>query len=132
MNDISSSNIEFFAVVHQLLFVIFLWIADTALFNNVFKYFLKEYFMFLRHISQISLYTRLGLKMFAQGGLYMRQNAYVPEGKNQGGRVATPTSFSISASYDMKSLWFKFGHDIFTGFKVLKVGIAYVSAVLWK
>ena len=59
MNDVSSSNIEFFAVVHQLLFVIFLWIAGTALFNNVFKYFLKEYFMllmFLRHIKK-KLYT---------------------------------------------------------------------------
>ena len=34
------------------------------------------------------------------------------------GRVATPTSFSIFDSHDMKSLWFKFGHDIFTGFKM--------------
>ena len=33
-------------------------------------------------------------------------------------RQATPTSFSIFDSYDMKSLWFKFGHDIFTGFKI--------------
>ena len=36
---------------------------------------------------------------------------------NEGGRVATPTSFSIFDSYDMKSLGFKFGHDIFSGFK---------------
>ena len=43
----------------------------------------------------------------------------------EGGRVATPTSFSIFDSYDMKSVWFKFGHDIFTGFKikVFKVGM---------
>ena len=29
---------------------------------------------------------------------------YVPEGRNEGGRVATPTSFSILDSYNMKSL----------------------------
>jgi hypothetical protein len=33
-------------------------------------------------------------------------------GMREGGRVATPTSFSIFDSYDMKSLWFKFGHWI--------------------
>ena len=32
-----------------------------------------------------------------------------------GGNPATPTSFSLFDSYDMKSLWFKFGHDIFAG-----------------
>ena len=31
---------------------------------------------------------------------------YVQEGKNERGRVATSTSFSIFDSYDMKSLWF--------------------------
>ena len=35
--------------------------------------------------------------------------------RNEEGRVATPTSFLIFDSYDMKSLWFKFGHNIFTG-----------------
>ena len=39
-------------------------------------------------------------------------------GIREGGRVATPTSFSIFDSYDMKSLRFKFVHDIFTGFKI--------------
>ena len=39
-------------------------------------------------------------------------------GGNEGGRVATPTSFSIFDFYDMESLWFKFGYDIFTGFKM--------------
>ena len=29
--------------------------------------------------------------------------------RNEGGRVATPTSFSIFDSYNMKCLWFKFG-----------------------
>ena len=38
-------------------------------------------------------------------------------GMREGGRVATPTRISIFDSYDMKSLWFKFG-DIFNGFKL--------------
>ena len=53
--------------------------------------------------------------MFAQGGLFMEYNAYVPESRNERGRVATPTIFD---SNDMKSLGFRFGHDIFTGFKM--------------
>ena len=54
--------------------------------------------------------------MFGPGGLFMKSNACVPEGRNEGGRVAAPTSFSIFDSYDMKSLRFKFGHGIITGF----------------
>ena len=38
-------------------------------------------------------------------------------GNEEGGR-ATPTSISIFDSYDMKTLWFEFGHDIFTGVKM--------------
>ena len=53
--------------------------------------------------------------MFDPGGVFMKWNADVPEGGNEEGRVATTTSISIFDSYDMKSLWFKFGHDIFTG-----------------
>ena len=34
------------------------------------------------------------------------------------GRVTTPTNISTFDSYDMKCLWFKFGHDIFTGYKM--------------
>ena len=34
------------------------------------------------------------------------------------GREALPTSISIFDSYDMKTLWSEFGHDIFTGFKM--------------
>ena len=34
------------------------------------------------------------------------------------GATPTPTSISILDSYDMKTLWFKFGYDIFTGFKM--------------
>ena len=41
-----------------------------------------------------------------------------PEGRNKEGRVATPTSFSIFDAFDMKTLWFEFGHDIPTGFKM--------------
>ena len=40
------------------------------------------------------------------------------EGRNEGGSVATPISFSIFDFFDMKSLWFKFGYDIFAGFKM--------------
>ena len=35
--------------------------------------------------------------------------------------AATPTSISILDSYGMKTLWFEFGNDIFTGFKMLTV-----------
>ena len=52
--------------------------------------------------------------MFRQFGVIIIQNAYVPEGGIEGGREATPTSISIFASYDMKTLWFEFGHDFFT------------------
>ena len=37
------------------------------------------------------------------------------------GRVDTPTSFSIFDSYDMKSFWFEFPYDIFTGLKIPRV-----------
>ena len=40
---------------------------------------------------------------------------------NEGARVTTPTSISMFDSNDMKSLWFKFSLDIFTGFKKLKI-----------
>ena len=33
--------------------------------------------------------------MFGLRGLFIKYNAYVPEGSNEEGRVATPTSFSI-------------------------------------
>ena len=46
------------------------------------------------------------------------ENGNFPEGGNEGQRVATPTSFSIFNFYDIKSLWFKFDHDIFAGFKM--------------
>ena len=37
-------------------------------------------------------------------GLFMKQNAYVPVGRNDGGGEATPTSISIFNSHDMKTL----------------------------
>ena len=36
------------------------------------------------------------------------------------GRESYSISFSIFASYDMKCLWFKFGYNIFTGFKMAR------------
>ena len=57
------------------------------------------------------------LQMYTQFGLFMMQNAYVPEDGNEGGRRATPTSISIFDFYDINTLWIEFGHDIFTGFK---------------
>ena len=42
--------------------------------------------------------------MFGMGGLFMKCNAYVPEGGNEGGRAATSTSISIFDFYDIKSL----------------------------
>ena len=48
--------------------------------------------------------STLKLNMFAQGGQFMKQNAYVSKDTNQRERVATPTNFSIFDSYDMKSL----------------------------
>ena len=40
--------------------------------------------------------------MFAQGGLFMEKNAYVPGDGNERGKGAT--SISIFDSYDMKTL----------------------------
>jgi hypothetical protein len=34
---------------------------------------------------------------------------------------STPTSNSIFDSYDMETLWFKFGHGIFNGFKMSRL-----------
>ena len=48
--------------------------------------------------------STLAIKMFGTGGLFMMKNAYVPEGRKKRGRVATPTSFSIINSYNIKSL----------------------------
>ena len=42
--------------------------------------------------------------MFGTGGLFMKQNAYVPVGGNEGWGGATPTSISIFDSYDIKRL----------------------------
>ena len=61
----------------------------------------------------------LAIKLFGLGGLFMKINAYYPEGGNERRRIATPTSISIFDSDDMKSLCFRFGLDIFTGFKML-------------
>ena len=56
--------------------------------------------------------------MFTQFCLFMMQNAYVLEGGNEGERKAPPTSISIFDFYGIKTLWFEFGNDIFTGNKM--------------
>jgi hypothetical protein len=56
--------------------------------------------------------------MYRQFGLFILQNAFVPEGRNERGRRATPTSISKFDSFDIKTLGLEFGHDIFTGFKM--------------
>ena len=56
--------------------------------------------------------------MFGTGYMFMKQNAYVPKGGNEEGRIATPVRITISNSYDTKSLWFELCHDIFTGLKM--------------
>ena len=46
------------------------------------------------------------------------KNAYDQEARNEEERVATPTSFSIFDFYDMKTLQFRFDHEIFTCFQL--------------
>ena len=58
------------------------------------------------------------LQIFRQFSLFMIQNAYVPEGGNEGGSKTTPTSISIFDFYGIKTLWFEFGNGIFTGNKM--------------
>ena len=58
------------------------------------------------------------LQMFRQFCLFYDVNAYIPEGGNEGGKEATPTSFSIFDFYGTKALLFEFGNDIFTDFKM--------------
>ena len=48
----------------------------------------------------------------------MMEKAYVPEGVNEGGRKATPTSTSILDFYGIRALLFEFGNNVFTGFKM--------------
>ena len=49
---------------------------------------------------------------------FCRFSRTVLEGRNKGGRKATPTNISIFDFYGIKTLWFEFGNDIFTGFKM--------------
>ena len=64
--------------------------------------------------SKIYIHARLPLPQ----ACFYTLNGNFLEGGNKGGRIATPTNFSIFDFYDMKTFWFKFGHDIFTGFKM--------------
>ena len=47
------------------------------------------------------------------GGKYLYSR-----GQEWGREGVTLTSISVFDSYNMKTLWFKFGHDIFSGFKM--------------
>ena len=49
--------------------------------------------------------------------LYCKMAMFQRMGMKEGGG-ATPTSISIFDFFDTKTLWFEFGHDIFTGFKL--------------
>ena len=53
--------------------------------------------------------------MFCLGSLFMKQTAYVAEGRNEEGRRATPTS--ISRPLDLKCWHFEATEDIMTKFK---------------
>ena len=61
---------------------------------------------------------RHSLQMLTQFCLFIMWNAYVPEGGNEGEREASLTSISIFDFYAIKTLWFEFGNDIFTGNKM--------------
>jgi hypothetical protein len=65
------------------------------------------------------LQNTLGTEIFAPGGLFFNQNAYVPESRNERGRVATFTSFLIFDSNDMESLLLKL-HTVILSDQTLK------------
>ena len=47
---------------------------------------------YIRTVSFLHIWFKQVYGFFGQ---FMKKNAYVPEGRNEGRRVATPTSFSI-------------------------------------
>ena len=55
---------------------------------------------------------------FMQFGLFLMQNAYVPEGGIREEGKPLSLSISIFYSYDIKTFSFEFVNDIFTGFKM--------------
>ena len=63
-----------------------------------------------------SKYT-LGFEMFAQGGLFMSKMPIFQRVGIRKGVKPLPLTFQCD-SYDMKTLWFEFGDDIFSGFKM--------------
>ena len=58
-----------------------------------------------------------GLKCLSSGPVY--EVKYLCSRGWEWGRGATPTSISIFDFYDMKTLWFEFGNNNFTGFKLI-------------
>ena len=67
---------------------------------------------------RIRLFQKVQLCAKVHKTSFLDLNGNFLEDRNEGGRAATPTSFSIFYSYDTKSLRFEFGHDIFAGFKM--------------
>jgi hypothetical protein len=61
----------------------------------------------------------------------LKKNAYVPEGRNERGRVVALTSFSIFDPYDRKNWLLKFGHDMYLQWlqngKPLKLGCSFLA-----
>ena len=51
----------------------------------------------------------------------MAKNGHVHEGRKVGRSDATPTNFFSVDSYDLKSLSFKFGNDVFITFEIPRV-----------
>ena len=63
------------------------------------------------------------ISMYTHARLSLPQACFTPKiaifRRREWGRDGChSTSFSIFDFYDMKGLWFKFGHDIFAGFKM--------------
>ena len=91
----------------------FLWLGEC---RSFFLILARKIRKFITKLTLHSMYTLY--HMFTQFCLFMMQNAYVPEGGNERGRKATSTSISIFDFYGIKTLWFEFGNDIFTGNKM--------------
>ena len=100
-----------------------LFFSLEPIFNTIYGFLarIRRFLIFFCPDSTIIL----GTKMFGTV-----QPVYEIKCLSSGGQVVTPNSFSIFDSCDMKSLWFKFGHDIFTCFKILKLECPF-SATKW-
>ena len=103
--------------------VILLW--HNILFRQ--KTFFAQIFCY---VNQVQVMTCQSDSFFHQITKPQKNYIYVYSGQKAGIEKggATPTSISIFDSYYMKTLWFKFGHYIFSGFKMpLKLGCQFFS-----